>query len=270
MSGSDAGSAALENVAGTSGSLASVAKERLAVLPPRFAEYIGAFRESSGLQRIGTYPNLTARPFWEPQTFALCRELESRAPEIIAEFEKLDTRYFHRETEPIERRGDWDVLMLYERGKRNDECALAMPVATSIVEAHRTVRTHGGLMYFSRLGPHSNVAPHRGPTNLRLRCHLGISVPRGATLTVDGIERPWETGKCLIFDDSFRHAAQNASDRERIVFIVDLWHPDLSDDEVDLLAGLDRHIGRIAGDLARYWERNDHAKEPAKARATTP
>jgi len=160
--------------------------------------------------------------------------------------------------------------MLYERGRRNGERALALPVVTSIVEAHRTVRTHGGLMYFSRLGPHSSVAPHHGPTNLRLRCHLGISVPSGATLTVGGIERPWETGKCLIFDDSFLHAAANTNDRERIVFIVDVWHPDLSDDEVDLLEGLDRHIGRIAGDLARYWERNDVAQRRAKAPATTP
>jgi hypothetical protein len=38
-------------------------------------------------------------------------------------------------------------------------------------------RTHRGLTCFSRIGPGSSIAPHVGPTNLRLRRHLGITVP---------------------------------------------------------------------------------------------
>ena len=36
----------------------------------------------------------------------------------------------------------------------------------------------------------------------------------------------------MVFDDSFYHEAMNASDKPRVVLIVDVWHPDLSDEEV--------------------------------------
>ncbi len=32
---------------------------------------------------------------------------------------------------------------------------------------------------FSRMRAGTHIAPHRGPTNLRLRCHLGITIPAG-------------------------------------------------------------------------------------------
>lgn len=42
-------------------------------------------------------------------------------------------------------------------------------------------------------------------------------------------------GKCIVFDDSFEHEAVNNSDQPRVVLIVDIWHPDLSDEEVRLM-----------------------------------
>ena len=42
-------------------------------------------------------------------------------------------------------------------------------------------------------------------------------------------------GKCVLFDDSFLHEASNISDSPRVVLIVDVWHPDLSDEEVSLV-----------------------------------
>ncbi len=39
-------------------------------------------------------------------------------------------------------------------------------------------------------------------------------------------------GKCILFDDSFLHEANNASDKPRVVLIIDIWHPDLFDAEV--------------------------------------
>lgn len=41
-----------------------------------------------------------------------------------------------------------------------------------------------------------------------------------------------EEGKVIVFDDSFEHEACNESDNSRIVLVIDLWHPDLSDAEV--------------------------------------
>lgn len=41
-------------------------------------------------------------------------------------------------------------------------------------------------------------------------------------------------GECVVFDDSFLHDAMNTSlTSPRIVLILDVWHPDLTDEEVN-------------------------------------
>jgi aspartyl/asparaginyl beta-hydroxylase (cupin superfamily) len=113
------------------------------------------------------------------------------------------------------------------------------------------------------MAPNTHIAPHAGPTNLRLRVHLGIDVPSGCGLTVGRISGGWTPGRCIVFDDSFPHEAWNDGDRDRVVLIVDVWHPDLSDDEVALLEGLQRHVTGAAENVRSYWERNDAARAAA-------
>lgn len=45
------------------------------------------------------------------------------------------------------------------------------------------------------------------------------------------IFRTWEDGKILIFDDSYEHEVWHNGTSVRVVFIVDVWHPDLSEEE---------------------------------------
>jgi aspartyl/asparaginyl beta-hydroxylase (cupin superfamily) len=65
----------------------------------------------------------------------------------------------------------------------------------------------------------------------------------------------------VVFDDSFWHEVWNESDRRRLVLILDLWHPDLSDDEVSLLSGLQRYGMVNASATRRGLARNDAARE---------
>ncbi len=109
------------------------------------------------------------------------------------------------------------------------------PVTASVIDAHEKETWLAGVAYFSRLDPGARVAPHRGPTNTRLRCHPGIEVPDGCGLRVGGVAGAWESGRCIVFDDGFVHEVWNLGARRRTVLIVDIWHPDLSDDEVALL-----------------------------------
>ena len=177
--------------------------------------------------------------------------------EIRAEARALGGTRFHRESERIGRTGDWGVAFLYERGRRNDETCAACPVTTRGIETHRSVRTMAGLIYFSRLRGHTHIDPHRGPTNLRVRCHLALEVPEGdCAIRVGDETRRWEEGRCLVFDDYFDHEAWNHTDEDRLVLIVDLWHPGLSDTEVMLLEGLQGYAHVHAERLARYWSAN--------------
>lgn len=34
-------------------------------------------------------------------------------------------------------------------------------------------------------------------------------------------------GKCLVFDDCYEHEVWNKTDKERVLLLFDLWHPDL-------------------------------------------
>ena len=53
-------------------------------------------------------------------------------------------------------------------------------------------------------------------------------MPEESYLRVAGDPRPWEEGKMVIFDDSYEHEAANLSkDMERVILLIDIWHPDL-------------------------------------------
>lgn len=43
--------------------------------------------------------------------------------------------------------------------------------------------------------------------------------------------RSWKEGKLLIFDDSFEHEVWHNGTEVRLVLIVDVWHPDLTEEE---------------------------------------
>ena len=60
-----------------------------------------------------------------------------------------------------------------------------------------------GSAYFSILSPGARLKPHCGPTNIRLRVHIGISVPDGAAMRVGNVTRRWADSDALVFDDSF-------------------------------------------------------------------
>ncbi|CAN0545528.1 unnamed protein product, partial [Ectocarpus sp. 8 AP-2014] len=35
-------------------------------------------------------------------------------------------------------------------------------------------------------------------------------------------------GKCLVFDDCYEHEVWNKTERERVLLLFDLWHPELA------------------------------------------
>ena len=100
----------------------------------------------------------------------------------------------------------------------------------------------------SALAPGTSVVPHHGPTNKKLRLQLPLVVPppvpgpdggerSSCCLRVAGTEVPLCEGEPVLFDDSFEHEAWNRHPTQpRVVLIVDVWHPDLSDEEVKFLS----------------------------------
>jgi aspartate beta-hydroxylase len=233
----------------------------------RFHRYVEGFAHGDGVGAV--YPDLELRSWYDASDFPLAGYVESHFEAIRDEVLALEPATFQRESERIERLGDWDVAFFYERGRRRDELCDACPVTARAIEAYPAMRTMTGLIYVSRMRPATHIRAHRGPTNLRVRCHLGIKVPDGDCALRVGTEiRRWQEGKCLVFNDYVEHEAWNHTGEDRLVLIVDMWHPGLSPVETSLLEGLHGFTYAHARKLARYWSANAAAAGQAKSAAS--
>ena len=50
-------------------------------------------------------------------------------------------------------------------------------------------------------------------------------------MELGGTQLNWAEGEVIIFDDSFEHSVWNDSEEERIIFILDVPHPDLTEEQ---------------------------------------
>ncbi|XP_041975822.1 aspartyl/asparaginyl beta-hydroxylase isoform X2 [Aricia agestis] len=175
-------------------------------------------------------PRLKSRPWWrvEDTPYAnIARALEKSWREILKEGEAAKELY-EKEKEGLKERGDWTQMDLFVRGREiPGRCARA-PVTCSIARAAACRR---GQVKFSLMAAGTHVRAHVGPTNCRLRMHLGLSNTRNTFIRVDNETKQWEVGKVLMFDDSFEHKVWHNGTGARLVLIVDVWHPDLTPQE---------------------------------------
>ena len=142
--------------------------------------------------------------------------------------------------------GNWNVFYLYLHEVQFPENISRCPVTVGLLKAlGARSYTHA---FFSALTPGTHILQHHGPTNKKLRIHLPLVGAAGSELRVaDHILRGKE-GECLIFDDSFEHEAWHKGDGTRIVLVFDVWHPDLTDKEVQFLSFLQR--ARMRAEMA--------------------
>jgi aspartyl/asparaginyl beta-hydroxylase (cupin superfamily) len=70
-----------------------------------------------------------------------------------------------------------------------------------------------------------------------MRYHLGIEVPeRDIQFRVHDQLITWKQDSCIKIDDSCEHEVFQQSDRRRVVFVLDLPHPELRPEELEFLA----------------------------------
>jgi aspartyl/asparaginyl beta-hydroxylase (cupin superfamily) len=86
------------------------------------------------------------------------------------------------------------------------------------------------------LRPRKRIPPHTGVTNTRAIVHLPLIVPPGCGFRVGGETREWHEGKAFAFDDTIEHEAWNDSDALRVILILDVWNPHMTEREKELLA----------------------------------
>ncbi len=182
-------------------------------------------------------PGLRSQPWYDKNEFAWAEFIEKNFSTIQYEFDKIYSERntsHHPENEKLAQDGVWGAFYFYRSGNAYPENIKKCPETMKIFQQIPGIDTAGSV-FFSTLSPRSNIKPHYGPHNFRIRCHMGIIVPNDCLISVGNISKNWKIGKCIFFDDSFLHFVQNDSDQERMVLILDIWHPDLTTNEVNLL-----------------------------------
>lgn len=190
-------------------------------------------------------PRLTARPWWEEGQLIrykllfddLMRNWQVIRNEGLSALNEND--YFEDESENLRNTGDWKQFELFARGRKHTRNCRRTPLTCKIIESHPDASgCRRGQTKFSVMHPGTHVWAHCGPTNCRLRVHLGLKVPPQTFIRVGDEIRSWEDGKLLIFDDSFEHEVWHNGTDTRLVLIVDVWHPELSMTERETLSSL--------------------------------
>lgn len=192
------------------------------------------------------YPGLTSRPFWDAAQFPWAAALSARAPAILGEYNALlaantTSDYSVADGEATLHAGNWAWQTLIAKGRVQPHHAAACPATLSALLGDvgaDLLRDDVPFAYafFSTLAPGASIAPHFGPSNIRLRVHLPLHVPTGAGpdscgITVAGDTRAWVAGQPLIFDDAFEHSTHNRTSAARTLLLFDVWHPELSREE---------------------------------------
>ncbi len=119
----------------------------------------------------------------------------------------------------------WNTTMLYSYGLKYVNNCKKFPDTLSLLLPYQNIVT----IYFSTLESGTKIKPHFGDTDATYRIHLGLDIPSplpDCGLEVGGIQKGWETGKTLIFNDAHFHSAWNLSSKQRTVLIIDVIRPE--------------------------------------------
>jgi len=189
-------------------------------------------RGVEGMDRLYTSASLVGNPaFFHPEDFPWIERLEAEWRTIRRELDEV-LRYrdelpnfqdISREQASLSTDNNWKTYFFYAYGVKAGDVERC-PETARLVEEIPGMTT----AFFSILGPHKHLPPHRGPYKGVIRYHLGLKIPEPKEkcgIRVGSEVRHWEEGKSLVFDDTFEHEAWNDTDEDRVVLFVDFIRP---------------------------------------------
>lgn len=219
--------------------------------------------------RLYYFPGLPQVQYFDNADFPWLAQLEAATPAIRAEV--MDVLKDHEAFQPYLRadpsrpqlnRGglhnnrDWGAFYLWEDGKLNEEnaarCPATMAALRQVPLPHIPGRAPSVL--FSLLRPGAHIPPHTGIVNTRLIVHLPLVVPPNCQLRVGNEIRTWEEGRAWVFDDTIEHEAWNRSNETRVILLLEIWRPELNDQEQHLVASMLEAIDAFRGGAKADWD----------------
>jgi aspartate beta-hydroxylase len=208
------------------------------------------------------FPELPHIEFYERQQFPWAAALERETAAIRGELEAIlasgerfvpymqpgtDRPVFN--TNGLLNDPSWSACHLIRGGEEVAANAALCPRTLAALRQLPLCRISGRTptALFSLLRPGTHIPPHHGYLNTRLICHLPLIVPPSCALRVGNETRPWREGELVIFDDTMEHEAWNESSELRVVLLFDIWRPELTEAERELVARMLESIDRFGG-----------------------
>lgn len=180
--------------------------------------------------QCGLFPGLTAKPWHDAKDYPWAKKLSESHMAIRGELHRVMRMSQELRKGNAVEDGTWNSFNLFVMGQATSHGLQNCPKTMELI-SHLPSAGELGLIYFSGLSPGSRIKPHFDMSNALLRLHLGLVVPEGCSITVDGQTRTWQEGECLIFDGSFEHEVWHRGNESRWVLILDFWHPELTSAE---------------------------------------
>ena len=206
------------------------------------------------------FPELPTIQFYDPADLDWARELTAKIGSIVQEFQRVLPEltgfrpYIHASgnrpvnpDHPLLNNSDWSAAFLVENGAPDEALCALFPETMQALEAAPLERIpgRGPSILISRLTPGARIDAHKGFLNTRLTCHIPLIVPDDCGIRVGNDTRTWSDGELLIFNDSIDHEAWNNSSEDRYVLIFQVWRPELSEPECELISTLLQSIDRF-------------------------
>jgi len=201
------------------------------------------------------FPNLTASATWDVENdprlawlndlaasdhFAKCRD------ELLA----AETRGTLPWQEPYKE--GWGQIPLSETWSDTGE--LMFPEAVKALMAFNKASPNDPPRFsrgtVARQTASSKLRRHSDKQPWSLSTHLPLDGPENGEaymITFDNKTHPWLPGKPLVFDTTFYHSAANESPTKPVYMLyLDIFHPDLTHDEINAIYVLQRHMSEAA------------------------
>lgn len=209
-------------------------------------------------------PRLPAIPFYDKADFPWLENLEAATGVIREELLSVlrqdsgDFRPYvaHPDGAPLAQWAElnhsmrWNAFFLWKDGARMDAQCRRCPRTAALLDTLPMIDipNFGPTVLFSVLDRNTHIPPHSSVTNARLVVHLPLIVPAGCRFRVGNEIREWREGEAWVFDDTIEHEAWNDSDELRVIVMIDIWNPLLTEAERDL-------VSELLNGLRDYYDR---------------
>jgi len=164
----------------------------------------------------------------------------------------------------------WKVFIFDAYGMKSQANRERCPQTAKLIDAIPDLE----VAFFSVLEPGAHLTAHRGAYKGLIRTHLGLVVPEPnekVRMQVGNEIVHWHEGKCVLFDDTYRHEVWNDTDGVRVVLLIDVPRP-----FPPVLAAVNKSLLRLARltpfvtdsvKKFRAWEKEYYANEAQRPAA---